>query len=147
MDTLHKLDEEGFSEDDIASSVNTIEFQLREGGGGLEGMEIFLGALSKWNYDADPMEALVYEDALSLLKAEIDKTASSLFQQIIRDSLIGNNHRVVLELYPSSSLEEEQLQVRPSVASCVLEWSCSLNQCTSSFARRMQRYRLRALSP
>jgi hypothetical protein len=35
--------------------MNTIEFQLREGGGGLRGMEIFLGALTKWNYDLNPV--------------------------------------------------------------------------------------------
>jgi len=43
MDTLHRLDSDGFSAEEIASSMNTIEFSLREGGGGLRGMEIFLG--------------------------------------------------------------------------------------------------------
>ncbi|KAL9189535.1 hypothetical protein ACHAXT_009210 [Thalassiosira profunda] len=110
MDTLHKLDSDGFSEDEIAASLNTIEFRLREGGGGLRGMEIFLGSLAKWNYDMEPKEALVYEDALKQLKDETDKTGSNIFQQLMHDSLLGNNHRVVLELYPSTTLEEEQLQ-------------------------------------
>ena len=110
MNTLHKLDSDGFSEDDIASSMNTIEFSLREGGGGLRGMEIFLGALSQWNYDQSPREAIIYEDALKMLKDEIARTGSNIFQQMIRDTLISNNHRVSLELYPSANLEEEQLQ-------------------------------------
>ena len=110
METLHKLDSDGFSEDDIASSMNTIEFSLREGGGGLRGMEIFLGALAQWNYDQSPREAIIYEDALKMLKEEIDRTGSNLFQQMIRETLISNNHRVSLELYPSANLEEEQLQ-------------------------------------
>ena len=110
MNTLQKLDSDGFSEDEIASCMNTIEFQLREGGGGLRGMEIFLGALAQWNYDQSPREAIIYEDALKLLKEEIERTGSNLFQQMIRDTLISNNHRVALELYPSATLEEEQLQ-------------------------------------
>ncbi len=110
METLQRLDSEGFSEDDIASSMNTIEFSLREGGGGLRGMEIFLSALAQWNYDQNPREAIIYEDALKMLKEEIERTGSNLFQQMIRDTLISNHHRVALELYPSANLEEEQLQ-------------------------------------
>ncbi|KAL7450935.1 hypothetical protein ACHAWC_003933 [Mediolabrus comicus] len=110
MSTLHKLDTDGFTEDEIASSINTIEFSLREGGGGLRGMEIFLGALAAWNYDQNPREAIIYEDALKLLKEEIDRTGSNIFQRMIRDTLLSNNHRVALELYPSATLEEEQQQ-------------------------------------
>jgi Zn-dependent M16 (insulinase) family peptidase len=110
MNTLHKLDSDGFSEDEIASSMNTVEFSLREGGGGLRGMEIFLSVLSQWNYDQNPREAIIYEDALKMLKEEIARTGSNLFQQMIRDTLISNNHRVALELYPSATLEEEQQQ-------------------------------------
>jgi Zn-dependent M16 (insulinase) family peptidase len=111
MDTLHQLDTDGFNDDEIASSMNTIEFQLREGGGGLRGMEIFLGALQKWNYDLNPSDALVYEGALKDVKDEISKTGSNLFQQMIHDFLITNNHRVVLELFPSTTLEADQLKV------------------------------------
>jgi Zn-dependent M16 (insulinase) family peptidase len=94
--------------------MNTIEFRLREGGGGLRGMEIFLASLSKWNYDLNPADALVYEDALKALKDEISRTGSNTFQQMIRDFLITNNHRVVLELYPSTTLEADQLKVKAS---------------------------------
>ena len=110
METLAGLDSNGFTDDEIESTMNTIEFQLREGGGGLRGMEIFLGSLTKWNYDLDPRDALVYEDSLARLKDEIAKTGSNVFQQLIRDALIGNNHRVVLELYPSRTYEEERAQ-------------------------------------
>ena len=111
METLHQLDTNGFSEDEIASSMNTIEFRLREGGGGLRGMEIFLGSLAKWNYDLNPSDALVYEDALKQLKDEIERTGSNTFQQMIHDFLITNNHRVVLELFPSTTLEADQVKV------------------------------------
>lgn len=112
MDTLRGLHVDGFTDDEIAGTMNTIEFKLREGGGGLRGMEIFLGALTKWNYDLSPKDALVYEDALKSMKEEIERGGSSVFKTMIFDSLLGNNHRVVMELYPSTTLEEEQKQVR-----------------------------------
>lgn len=111
-DTLHTLYLDGFNDDEIASTMNTIEFQLREGGGGLRGMEIFLGALTKWNYDLSPKDALVYEDALKMMKTEIETRGSEVFKSMISDSLLGNSHRVVMELYPSTTLEEEQKEVR-----------------------------------
>ena len=112
MSTLQQLCTNGFNDDEIASSMNTIEFHLREGGGGLRGMEIFLGALTKWNYDLNPSDALVYDGALKDLKDEISRTGSILFQGMIRDFLVTNNHRVGLELFPSTSLEADQLRVR-----------------------------------
>jgi Zn-dependent M16 (insulinase) family peptidase len=128
MDTLHSLDTDGFNEDMIASSMNTIEFQLREGGGGLRGMEIFLGALTKWNYDLNPADAIVYESALKDLKDEISRTGSNLFQQMIRDFLITNNHRVVLELFPSTTLEADQLKVRHVLILTLRAWPMYLKR-------------------
>jgi Zn-dependent M16 (insulinase) family peptidase len=110
LSTLRQISSDGFNDDEVASTMNTIEFSLREGGGGLRGMEIFLGALTKWNYDENPTDALVYEDALQLMKDEIKKRGSKIFQQMITESLVSNNHRVVLELYPSTTLEEEEHQ-------------------------------------
>ena len=112
MGTLSTLGTDGFHDDEIASTMNIIEFSLREGGGGLRGMEIFLGSLTKWNYDQSPKDALVYEERLKLMKEEIEHGGSNIFQRMIHDSLLGNNHRVVLELFPSSTLESEQKQVR-----------------------------------
>ena len=51
MATLRQISSDGFNDDEVASTMNTIEFSLREGGGGLRGMEIFLGALTKWNWE------------------------------------------------------------------------------------------------
>ena len=112
MDTLTTIGSNGFNDDEIASTMNTIEFMLREGGGGLRGMEIFLGSLTKWNYDQSPKDALVYEERLKSMKDEIEHGGSHIFQRMIQDFLLKNNHRVVLELYPSTTLEAEQKQVR-----------------------------------
>lgn len=47
------------------------------------------------------------------MKEEIDKTGSkNVFQKLIHDLLLENNHRNVLNLFPSTSLAAEQIQVR-----------------------------------
>lgn len=127
MTTLTKLRLDGFIDDEIASTMNTIEFTLREGGGGLRGMEIFLGSLTKWNYDLNPKDALVYEERLKQMKEEIEHGGSTIFQRMIQDSLLENNHRVVLELYPSTTLEIEQKMVRRGSYFKICSRSTALN--------------------
>ncbi len=72
---------------------------------------IFLTILQKWNYDFHPKTALEYEGPLNQLKKEIESRGSAIFQEMIKSYLLENVHRVVLELLPSESFEEEQLKV------------------------------------
>jgi Zn-dependent M16 (insulinase) family peptidase len=103
----------GFEEDDIASSMNTIEFQMREFNTGSfpKGLSLMLGSMSKWIYDRSPTEALKFEEPLAELKARISKDGSAVFQDMIKELLLENTHRTTVEMYPSKTLEEEQLQV------------------------------------
>lgn len=70
-----------------------------------------LGSMSKWIYDKNPTEALKFEDPLAELKANIAASGSKVFQDMIRDFLLENSHRTTVEMYPSKTLEEEQLKV------------------------------------
>eukprot|EP00560_Eucampia_antarctica_P004850 CAMPEP_0197831322 /NCGR_PEP_ID=MMETSP1437-20131217/9214_1 /TAXON_ID=49252 ORGANISM="Eucampia antarctica, Strain CCMP1452" /NCGR_SAMPLE_ID=MMETSP1437 /ASSEMBLY_ACC=CAM_ASM_001096 /LENGTH=1100 /DNA_ID=CAMNT_0043434181 /DNA_START=53 /DNA_END=3355 /DNA_ORIENTATION=+ len=112
MDTFEKIAEEGFSEDDIASTMNTIEFQMREFNTGSfpKGLSFMLGSMSKWIYDESPTQALKFEEPLAELKATIAESGAEVFQQYIRDNLINNVHRSIVEMVPSRTLEEEQLE-------------------------------------
>ena len=113
MDTLRKVAEEGFPEDALAASMNTVEFQLREFNTGSfpKGLSLMLGSMSKWVYDRNPTEALKFEEPLAELKASIAGDGSKVFQDMIREFLLENTHRTTVEMYPSKSLEEEQLTV------------------------------------
>merc|ERR1719163_1876100 len=73
LDTLTKVAEEGFDADDIASSMNTIEFSLREFNTGSfpKGLSFMLGSMSKWLYDSSPTDGLKFEKPLAELKAKI----------------------------------------------------------------------------
>jgi Zn-dependent M16 (insulinase) family peptidase len=113
LDTLDQVATNGFEADDIASSMNTIEFQMREFNTGSfpKGLSLMLGSMSKWIYDRDPTEALKFEEPLAELKARIAKDGSKVFQEMIMELLLKNSHRTTVEMYPSKTLEEEQLQV------------------------------------
>ncbi|KAL3816824.1 hypothetical protein ACHAXA_008687 [Cyclostephanos tholiformis] len=111
MDTLKKVAEEGFPEDAVAASMITIEFQLREFNTGSfpKGLSLMLGSMSKWVYDQNPTEALKFEAPLAELKSSIAKDGSRVFQDMIREFLLENSHRTTVEMFPSKTLEEEQL--------------------------------------
>lgn len=116
MDTLHTVVKDGFEKDDIAASVNSFEFQLREfqSGSTPKGVSIFLRILSKWNYDQDPVSALSFESTLRQLKSNITKSGSQIFQSILRDYMLENMHRVALEFYPSTTHAAEREQEEQS---------------------------------
>jgi hypothetical protein len=113
VETLRKVAKEGFADDAVAASMNTIEFQLREFNTGSfpKGLSLMLGSMSKWIYDRDPTEALKFEEPLAELKASIAAGGSRVFKEMIREFLLENSHRTTVEMFPSKSLEEEQLMV------------------------------------
>jgi hypothetical protein len=112
MDTLKKVADEGFSEDAIAASMNTIEFQMREFNTGSfpKGLSFMLGSMSKWIYDEHPTEGLKFEAPLAELKEKIANSGSQVFQDMIKTWFLNNSHRSVVEMVPSKTLESEQLQ-------------------------------------
>jgi len=110
LDTLAKVAEEGFSDDDISSAMNTIEFRLREFNTGSfpKGLSFMLGAMSKWVYDGSPSDGLKFETPLAELKTKIAESGSEVFKDFIKEYLVNNKHRVTIEMVPSKTLEAEQ---------------------------------------
>merc|ERR1711865_1146643 len=90
LDTLTQVAKEGFDAEDIASSMNTIEFQLREFNTGSfpKGLSFMLGAMSKWLYDESPTEALKFEKPLAELKEKISESGSQVFQEMVQNMLV-----------------------------------------------------------
>ena len=112
IDTIAKVAKEGFEADDIASSMNTIEFQLREFNTGSfpKGLSFMLGAMSKWLYDESPTDALKFEKPLAELKEKIAESGSQVFQDLIQKMLVDNSHRSTIEMKPSKTHESELLK-------------------------------------
>lgn len=60
MDTLARLEKEGFTSTAIEAAINTIEFSLRENNTGRfpRGLSLMLRAMGSWIYDRDPLRPL-----------------------------------------------------------------------------------------
>mmetsp|Transcript_1976 Transcript_1976/g.2768 ORF Transcript_1976/g.2768 Transcript_1976/m.2768 type:complete len:1084 (-) Transcript_1976:233-3484(-) len=112
LDTLQKVAKDGFSDDAIAASMNTIEFQLREFNTGSfpKGLSFMLGSMSKWIYDESPTDGLRFEKPLAELKEKIEESQSQVFKDMIQDLLVKNTHRTTIEMVPSKTLEMENLE-------------------------------------
>mmetsp|Transcript_15469 Transcript_15469/g.23722 ORF Transcript_15469/g.23722 Transcript_15469/m.23722 type:complete len:1104 (+) Transcript_15469:54-3365(+) len=112
LDTLEKVAQDGFSDDAIAASMNTMEFQLREFNTGSfpKGLSFMLGSMSKWIYDESPTDALKFEKPLAELKAKIEQSKSQVFRDMLQDLLVKNTHRTTIEMVPSKTLEKENVE-------------------------------------
>ena len=126
VDTLAKVVAEGFTDDAIAASMNTIEFQMREFNTGSfpKGLSLMLGSMREWVYDRNPTEALKFEEPLAELKASIAADGSKVFTDMIKELLLENSHRTTVEMFPSKTLEEEQLKVSYCLVYTILEMIC-----------------------
>lgn len=60
METLARLEKEGFTSTAIEAAINTIEFSLRENNTGRfpRGLSLMLRAMGSWIYDRDPLRPL-----------------------------------------------------------------------------------------
>jgi len=112
LDTLTQVAKEGFDAEDIASSMNTIEFQLREFNTGSfpKGLSFMLGAMSKWLYDESPTDSIKFEQPLADLKTQIAEQGSQPFQDLLQHYIVDNTHRTTIEMKPSKTYEQEVLQ-------------------------------------
>ncbi len=129
LGTLRELAERGIDADTIASSINTVEFGLRESNTGSfpRGLALMLWSLESWLYDHDPIEPLAFEAPLNEIKEKIAR--GDYFEGMIRTHLLDNPHRATLLLKPDSILgqrrarkERERLaKVRRSMSEAELQ--------------------------
>jgi len=98
-----------FSDEDVAASMNTIEFELREFNTGSfpKGLSFMLGCMRNWIYDRDPLEPLKFEAPLAELKT---LASPDYFKQLTDRFLTHTTHRVTVEMVPDADLEAQQVE-------------------------------------
>jgi len=111
-ETLQRIAQEGFEEDDVKASMNAIEFQLREFNTGSfpKGLSLMLGSISGWIYGKDPVENLVFESALSELKADLEARGGEVWTEAVKKYLIDNTHKSVVIMNPDSEMEAKVVE-------------------------------------
>ncbi len=117
FDTLESLAREGIDPDMIASSMNTVEFRLRENNTASfpRGIALMLRALTTWLHDEDPFKMLGFENSLNEIKARLTADPR-YFENLIQTHLLDNVHRTTLRLKPDPELgrrfdEEEKARL------------------------------------
>jgi len=119
LDSIAEIAKEGFEQDAIDASINSVEFSLREFNTGSfpRGLSFMLGCMSKWIYDGSPTEGVRFEAALAALKERL-AAGEPVFQTLLQKLIVENTHRVTVDMQPDPELEarrqaeeEEKLQV------------------------------------
>ncbi len=113
LETLDVLADSGFDEEMVEASLNTIEFSLRENNTGSfpRGLGLMMNAVRGWLYMDDIMASLRYEAPLNEVRTLLANEPHYL-QQLIRQYLLNNTHRVTVVMEPEAGLnrrrEEEE---------------------------------------
>ena len=105
--TLQELCDKGLDKELLEASLNSIEFALRESdfGGRPIGLAYIIRMMDNWLYDNDPLELLHYEEALENIRKGL---AGTYFEDLIRHSILNNNHKVLVSIYPERGLQERK---------------------------------------
>ncbi|NUO81759.1 insulinase family protein [candidate division KSB1 bacterium] len=109
LQALQELAEQGLDPNAIEASLNTVEFRLRENNTGSypRGLVLMFSALSTWLHEGDPFEAIAYEKTLATLKERAAHTPR-YFEEMIKQQLLSNQHRVTVTLAPDPNYAKEQ---------------------------------------
>jgi Zn-dependent M16 (insulinase) family peptidase len=107
LDTLAQLADGGIDAEQIAAALNTFEFSLRENNTGSfpRGLSLFFRALDTWLYAGDPLAPLRFEEPLAAIRRRLEG-GETLFEGLIRATLLDNPHRVRLLLRPDPAQAE-----------------------------------------
>lgn len=108
LETLEQVATEGFSRERIDGTIHRLEFANREVSGDSYPYSLLLlmRLLGSWIHGGDPLESLNFDQNLQRLAAELDK--GPFFENLIREQLLANRHRVTLLLKPDTELGPQQ---------------------------------------
>ncbi len=109
LEAIKSLAENGIEAEMIEAAINSSEFNMREMNTGRfpRGLAMFLGALGTWTHGGDPLTALMYEAPLAAIKGKL-ANGEKVFENLIREYLLNNSHRVTVLLEPDSELRKRE---------------------------------------
>ena len=112
LDTLGQLAADGIDPNEVAASLNTVEFSLREKNTGSfpRGLATMIQALNTWLHDGDPFDALRIDAPLAALKARV-QAGERCFEDLLKQHILANPHRVTVVLEPDPQLAEQRAAI------------------------------------
>ncbi|MEE4253650.1 MAG: insulinase family protein [Desulfuromusa sp.] len=108
LETLEKVANEGFSRERIDAAIHRLEFSNREvtGDSYPYSLLLLMRLMGPWIHGGDPLAALKFEDDLGKIEEKLE--AEPFFENLIRNRLLNNSHRVTLLLQPDTDLGPRQ---------------------------------------
>jgi len=103
LQTLGDLAQAGLEADVVESSLNTVEFYLRENNTGSypRGLSLMLRTLPTWLYGGDPVGPLAFAAPLAALKVRL-ANGERVFEGLIQQGMVDNAHRTTVVLRPDA---------------------------------------------
>ena len=108
FDTLTDLSENGVEKELIDTAIHQIEFRRKERTNSPYpyGIKLLLGISGIWFHGGDTIHALMLDKDLDTLQNELAK--GPFFENLIKEQLLNNPHRVLFTLAPDQTLEEKE---------------------------------------
>ncbi len=105
MESLAEIVENGIAKKVITSAISSLEFSLRENNTGNfpRGLSAMIQCLTTWLYGEDPFLPLAWEKPLAQIKKRL-ASGEKVFENLIKDFLLNNQHRVCLVIHPDENL-------------------------------------------
>lgn len=107
---LKRLSEEGLDHEQLEAVMANSEFKLRERDYGYapRGLIFGLGTLDTWLYGGDPIDNLEVGDLFVNMKKKMDE---GMFEAIIKEVFLNNDHSCKVVLIPSTTAGEERREL------------------------------------
>ena len=102
--TAEKLAEEGLDKNALEAAINRLAFGIRQPAEP-KGLLRAINALSGWMYGGDPLQYLVYEDAIACLRKMLENNG---FENLLKRLFLDENNLAVLRTLPSATLGREK---------------------------------------
>ncbi|GGQ93550.1 insulinase family protein [Deinococcus ruber] len=110
LDTLARIASEGLPAELIDSALHQFEIAQKEvsNSGWPYSLKVAFRAVGPWLYGGDPLDGLNLDAALARLQEA--RNNGPIFEDMIREGLLNNTHRVTLTLVPDPELASAQEQ-------------------------------------
>ncbi len=103
FDTFKEVAKSGFDKKMLQGIFNSMEFHMKEGNSSQKGMMYLYQTKQTWMFGEDPFAGLEYNKTLENLKKSLN---TDIFQKLITENLIKNNHAVLAVLKPEAGLQK-----------------------------------------
>jgi hypothetical protein len=116
-ETMEKLAAQGFTPAQVDAALHQAGYYFREIHGGYP-LHMMNGAIGSWIFGDDPLVSLNMSQLLDELRERL-RSEPGLFQDLLRERVVGNPHRLTLTLRPEPGREArlaEEMRVRMGAA-------------------------------